>query len=164
MAKVKAEKELYFDTTDGNYYVLNPDGTYDPATVDGAAMVTDGIVGSATQMVTNATATGTAGSTQLTGAGLKSKARYSATIGGNNGVAVTATVTIYGSDATMAAAVAGNKYVIGTLTLSGTGSGTSATPVDIDAVHASEHYWNYIWMDVTAISGTGATVNGWRGV
>lgn len=41
MAKVKAEKELYFDTTDGNYYVLNPDGTYDLATVDGAALITD---------------------------------------------------------------------------------------------------------------------------
>lgn len=132
--------------------------------VGGGALVTESITGTATTMITNATATGTGASTQLTGAGLKSKARYSATIGGNNTIAVTATVKIYGSDVPMASAVAGNKYVIGTLTLSGTGSTDNNTPVHIDAIHVAEHYWPYIWMDVTAISGAGAKVNAWRGV
>lgn len=40
MAKKKVpDKELYFETDDGGYYALNPDGTYDLVTVGGAAKV-----------------------------------------------------------------------------------------------------------------------------
>ncbi len=163
MAKIKVPaKELYFDTVDGNYYVLNPDGTYDQVTASGAGLVTDAIEGTSTTMLTDATATGTSFSTQLTGAGLKSKARYSATLGANNTIAATATVKIYGSDVAMASAAAADKFEIGTLTLSGTGATDNNTVVDLDAVHIGEHYWTYIWMEVTAISGTGAKVQGRR--
>ena len=123
----------------------------------------ENIRGAFTPMVANAIATGTAASTQLTGAELKSKARYSATLGANNTIAATATVKVYGSDATMASAVTGNKFLIATLTLSGTGVTNNDTPVSMDAVHVLEHYWTYIWMDVTAISGAGAKVSGGRG-
>ena|SRR3990167_1433687 len=129
--------------------------------ISGAGLVTDGIEGASTIMLTNATATGTATSTQLTGAGLKSKCRYSATLGANNTIAATATVKIYGSDVVMASAGA-NKYEIGTLTLSSTGVTNNDTVVDLDVLHVDEHYYTYIWMDVTAITGAGAKVQGRR--
>src|SRR3990167_9404070 len=129
--------------------------------ISGAGLVTDGIEGASTIMLTNATATGTATSTQLTGAGLKSKCRYSATLGANNTIAATATVKIYGSDVAMASAGA-NKFEIGTLTLSGTGVTDNDNVVDLDVVHAGEHYYTYIWMDVTVLTGTGAKVQGRR--
>jgi hypothetical protein len=135
---------------------------WNPISISGVALVTDGIEGASTTMLLNATGTGTSFSTQLTGAGLKSKARYSATLGANDTVAATATVKIYGSDTPMATAVAGEKYVIGTLTLSGTGVTDNDVPVSIDAVHAGEHYWTYTWMEVTVITGTGAKVQGRR--
>src|SRR3990167_3439549 len=103
--------------------------------ISGAGLVTDGIEGASTTMLTNAIATGTAGSTQLTGAGLKSKCRYSATLGANNTIAATATVKIYGSDVPMASAGA-NKFEIGTLTLSSTGVTDNDNVVDLDVVHA----------------------------
>src|SRR3972149_5488679 len=117
--------------------------------VSGAGLITDGIQGASTTMLTDAIATGTGASTQLTGAGLKSKARYSATLGANNTIAATATVKIYGSSVPMASAGL-NKYEIGTLTLSSTGVTNNDTVVDLDVLHVDEHYYTYIWMDVTA--------------
>src|SRR3990167_8126552 len=125
--------------------------------ISGAGLVTDGIESASTTMLTDAITTGTAASTQLTGAGLKSKCRYSATLGANDTIAATATVKIYGSDVVMASAGA-NKYEIGTLTLSSTGVTNNDTVVDLDVLHVDEHYYTYIWMDVTAITGTGAKV------
>jgi hypothetical protein len=123
---------------------------------------TDKIDGDSTTMLTNATGTGTSFSTQLLGYGLKAKARYSATLGANNTVAATATVKIYGSDVAMASAIAAEKFEIGTLTLSGTGVTNNDIVADTDAIHVGEHYWTYIWMEVTAITGTGAKVQGRR--
>jgi hypothetical protein len=132
------------------------------ANLAGTQAVTDAIEGLSTAMLTNATATGTATSAQLAGAGLKSKARYSVTLGANDSEAAAATVKIYGSDAPMATALVGEKFEIGTLTLSGIGVTNNDTAVDIDAVHVGEHYWAYIWMEVVAITGTGAKVQGRR--
>ena len=141
----------------------NTSGTLVPnKSISGAGLVTDGIEGASTTMLTNAIATGTAGSTQLTGAGLKSKARYSATLGANDTIAATATVKIYGSDVAMASAIAAEKFEIGTLTLSGTGVTNNNIVADTDAIHVAEHYWTYIWMDVTVLTGTGAKVQGRR--
>src|SRR3990172_3611456 len=39
MAKVKYDREVYYDTTDGNYYQLNPEGTYNRISIDGAGLV-----------------------------------------------------------------------------------------------------------------------------
>src|SRR3990167_3300188 len=164
------------DTFDGQsvgpgstFFEKDTDSTYkydgnswNQETISGAALVTDAIEGASTTMLTDAIATGTGTSTQLTGAGLKSKCRYSATLGANDTIAATATVKIYGSDVVMASAAAADKFEIGTLTLSGTGDTDNDTVVDLDAVHPGEHYWTYIWMEVTAITGAGAKVQGRR--
>lgn len=149
--------ELAVDTTDNELYRRNPDGTYTKITSGGAAHVTDAMYGTSTVMITNATATGTAASMQLTPP-LKSKCTYLTTIGGGNAVAVTATVKVYGSLVAMASAGAADKVELATLSLSGTGVTNNDTVVDTDAVAVGEHYYPYIWMEVTAISGTGAKV------
>src|SRR3989304_425895 len=141
--------------------INNPNEPRAWESISGAGLVTDGIEGASTTMLTNAIATGTAGSTQLTGAGLKSKARYSATLGANNTIAATATVKIYGSSVPMASAGL-NKFEIGTLSLSGTGVTDNTVVVDVDDVHSAEHYYEYIWMDVTVLTGVGAKVQGRR--
>lgn len=158
MAKIKIfDRELYYDTTDDGIYELRPDGTYQKTHSGGAALVTDGMDGASTVMLTNATATGTAGSTQLS-APLKSKCTYLAKLGGNNTIAVSATVVVYGSTVPMASAAAANKHTLATLSLSGTGVTDNDTVVDEDSVAVGEHYYPYIWMEVTAISGAGAKV------
>ena len=50
------------------------------------------------------------------------------------------------------------KRELATLALSGTGVTNNDTVVDTEAVAVGEHYYPYIWMEVTAISGTGAKV------
>lgn len=130
--------------------------------IGGAGFVTDAMAGNETQMLTDATATGTTYSTQLAGAGLTAKCVYLATLGANNGVAATATVKVYGSRVAMASANAADKIELATLTLSGTGSTDNDTVVDTDSAAVAEHYYPYIWAEVTAISGAGAKVQGWR--
>lgn len=160
MAKINIHSdELAVETSDNELYRRNPDGTYTKITVGGAALVTDAMDGTSTVMVTNATVTGTAASTQLTPP-LKSKCTYIATLGGDNAQAVSATIQVYGSLVPMASAGAADKVSLlsSPLSLSGTGSGNNDTVIDTDAVSVGEHYYPYIWMEVTAISGTGAKV------
>ena len=168
-SSIKTQLESSLTTQDvgmgitvGNTSYLWNGTSFDTISISGAALVTDGIESASTTMLTDAITTGTAASTQLTGAGLKSKCRYSATLGANDTIAATATVKIYGSDVVMASATAFEKFEIGTLSLSGTGVTNNDTVADIDAVHVDEHYWTYIWMEVTALTGAGAKVQGRR--
>lgn len=78
------------------------------------------------------------------------KATYQATVSGTG--AVTATVTIeYSNDGVNACSTVG-----GTITLSGTTSSTDG--------FTSDSPWKYVRANVTAISGTGATVKVTMGV
>lgn len=129
----------------------------------GAALVTGAMSGTESQMLTDATGTGTSFSTQLSGSDrLPTECSYLATLGANNTISATATVRVYGARAPMAAASAADKIELATLTLSGTGDTDNDTVVDTDAIAVGSHYYPYIWAEVTAISGTGAKVQCWR--
>jgi hypothetical protein len=164
MVPIPGEKNKFYNSADRGVYERQENGDFNLISISGAGLVTDGIQGASTTMLLNATGTGTSFSTQLTGAGLKSKCRYSATLGANNTIAATATVKIYGSDVPMASALAAEKAEIGTLTLSGTGVTNNDVVVDMDYVHVAEHYYPYIWMEIPTggITGTGAKVQGRR--
>lgn len=130
-----------------------------------AKHVTSSIAGSETQILTNATATGTTYSTQLSvtaGTNVKAEANYLATVGADNTIAATATVKIYGARVPMASAGTADKVELATLTLSGTGVTDNTVVVDTDSVAVGSHYHPYVWAEVTAISGTGAKVQCWR--
>lgn len=127
----------------------------------GAAHFTSASGGLETQLLTNATGTGTSFSTQISGA-KTAECTYLATLGANNTVAATATVVVYGSRVAMASALTAEKITLATLTLSGTGSGNNDTVVDTDAVAVGSHQYPYVWAEITAISGTGAKVQAWR--
>ena len=148
--------ELAGDMDTSNVYRRSATG-WTQISIGGAGLVTDGMDGTSAVMLANATATGIAASTQLT-APLKSKCTYIATIGGNNAIAVTATVLVYGSLVPMASAGAADKELLATLTLAGTGVTNNNTVVDTDSIFVGEHYYPYIWTEVSAISGVGAKV------
>lgn len=120
------------------------------------------ISGLGAQLLTSATGTGTAYSTQLNGPGLDTQSNYYATLGATAAAAATAIVTIYGSITPMATAVAAEKKTIVVLSLSGTGVTDNNTTVSTDSQDVGAHRYPYIWAEVTAISGTGAKVNAWR--